>query len=357
MPIFSKGLVLVQYKEPAFSHNLVRFVNSQEETIPPGAAPDGPADELSADELIEIAKAAEIVDERDGKYLYRKLLRIKGGAVAVIADAIDDEPYVSSQINPMLKLREEACGGLALCERIAESGRVLILAYKNITDLETRIPGTIEGYRVVKLRGGYPAEPRLEKLELGSGRKLVVGAGALIHFYRAVTQRIRQTTTFITVAGGCVAHPMNLEVSLGMSVDQILERCGMTAEPTRVVCGGPMTGIAILDTEKTLITPTTRAVLAFRENLRDSHYNCIGCGRCQQVCPSGLSPMYIHRFVENSYFASLERFDAHLCVGCGTCSYVCPSKLNVAGAVMKARRYALDHFIAPAPEEEEDLEA
>ena len=149
---------------------------------------------------------------------------------------------------------------------------------------------------------------------------------------------------------------MNLEVSLGMTVMQVLERCGLIQNPTRVVCGGPMTGVSILDLDRTLITPTTRAVLAFKENILDSHYNCIGCGRCEQACPVGLNPMYIYRFVQNSYFAHLEPFDAHLCTGCGTCSYICPSKLNVAVTVAAAKDYALGHFIT-IDEEADDIEA
>lgn len=352
MAIFSKGTVLAQHKEPAFSRNVVRFVSPKSDALPESAVPDKPVDQLTPDELVGIARAAGIVDERDGRPLYRKLERSREGVIAVVADAIDDEPYVSSQIGPMLKLREEACGGLALCEQVARSGNAFIMAYKNISDLETRIPQMLEGYKVVRLRGGYPAESRSTKLGLGAGRKLYVGAGALIHFYRAVTRHIRQTTVFITVTGNCVANPMNLEASLGMTVMQLLERCGLTHEPTRVVCGGPMTGLAILDADNTLITPTTRAVLAFRDNKAERLYQCIGCGRCEQVCPEGLNPMYIYRFVQNRYFANLRNFDAHLCTGCGTCSYVCPSKLNLAGTLRQARQYALDHFITPAEEED-----
>jgi Na+-translocating ferredoxin:NAD+ oxidoreductase RnfC subunit len=117
-----------------------------------------------------------------------------------------------------------------------------------------------------------------------------------------------------------------------------------------------MTGIAILDAEKTLITYPTRAVLAFRENKADALYNCIGCGGCERVCPAGLNPMYIQRFTKNSFYAHLRPFDAHLCTGCGTCSYVCPSKLNVAGTVAQARAYAQAHFVAPRPIDEEEAE-
>lgn len=354
MSIFTKGIVLAQHKEPAFSRPLVRFVNPQTETLSIDREPVTDTAALTVDDVIDIAKAAQIVDERDGKMLYRKLLKTMGRAVAVIADAVDDEPYVSSQINPMMKLKDEAVGGLKLCSFVAGCDNVFIMAYKNITDIETRIPRMVDQFKVIKLRGGYPAESRVLKLDIGEGRKLIVGVGALIHLYRAVLRNKRQSTVFITVAGNCVANPMNLEVSIGMTVMQVLERCGLIDEPTRIVCGGPMTGVAIVNTEKTLITYTTRAVLAFRESARDRLYNCIGCGRCERVCPSGLNPMYIKRFVDNSYFTHLGPFDAHLCIGCGTCSYSCPSKLDVSADVAKAKRYSVERFGVPGDDEEGD---
>lgn len=355
MSIFSKGIVLAQHKEPAFSRPLLRFVNPQTESLSLDRAPVEDISTLTADDLIEIARAAQIVDERDGKLLYRKLMRVKGKAVAIIADAIDDEPYVSSRINPLLKLRGEVLGGLNLCARVAGTDNIFIMAYKNITDLETRIPGAIEGYKISKLRGGYPAKPQASLLEIRQGRKLTVGVGALIHLYRACTQNKRQSTVFLTVAGNCIAYSMNMEVSIGMTIQQILDRCGMTEEPTRIVCGGSMTGIAIMDTERTLVTYTTKAVLAFQENRRDHNYSCIGCGRCERVCPRGLSPRYINRFVENSYYPYLKDFDPQLCIGCGTCSYICPSRLDVSVAVGKAKAYAAAHF-EDVEQEVDDLE-
>ncbi len=345
MAMFSKGIVLAQHKEPAFSRPMVRFVNPQTDGLQLDWEPPLQGRRVSVDEIIEIAKNARIVDERDGKLLYRKLLRSKDRAVAVVADAVDDEPYVSSKVCLLLWNQEEIVSGLSLCKQVAGTDQVCCMAYKMITDLETKIPRSIDSVKVFRLRGGYPASSHTDKIKVGHGRKLVVGAGALVHLHRAVWNAKKQSTVFITVAGNCVANPMNLEVSIGMTVMQVLERCGLSDTPTRVVCGGPMTGISIMDPEKTLVTYTTRAVLAFKDNKRDAYYTCIGCGRCEQVCPTGLSPMYIHRFVENSYYANLKPFDAHLCTGCGTCSYVCPSKLGVAASMAKAKAYALTHFV------------
>ncbi|WRS28937.1 4Fe-4S binding protein [Oscillospiraceae bacterium MB08-C2-2] len=338
--MFTKGTVLLQHKEPALSRPIIRFVNPQTDALRLEERPAADPDHITGEEIIQAARLAQIVDERDGKPLFRKLMKaIRNKAEIIIVDAVDDEPYVSSQLGPLLKCSDEVLSGLQLCQKAVGSTESIIAVYKMLTDLEVRIPAFIGPVPVLRLRGGYPAEPRYVKLSgLAQQRKLLVGSCALIHLHRAVHQAKRQTSVFVTVAGNCVANAANYEVSIGMTVTQLLERVGLVGQPSRIVCGGPMTGVAVIDCDRTTITSSTRAILAFAENSRDGHYRCIGCGRCEQVCPAGLNPMYIYKFVEHSYYRDLETFDPDLCIGCGTCSYICPSKLDVSLAVEKAGR-------------------
>ena len=352
MPMFSKGIILPQHKEPALSRPIVRFVNPQTDNLDLGVTKIAASSEQEA--IIEIARLAQIVDEANGKPLHKVLERALGSADMAIADAVDDEPYVSSKLAPLLAYRQEVAEGLELCCRVGGCSKSAIMAYKMITDIETRIPRTLEKIKVTRIRGGYPTTAKTRLRQFGAGRKLVVGVGALIHLSRAVYGRKKQSTVFVTVAGNCVTNSMNLEVSIGMTVMQVLERCGLSEEPSRIICGGSMTGISIIDADNTLVTYTTRAILAVRENERDMHYSCIGCGKCERVCPSGLNPMYIHRLVGTGHYAWLAPFDPQLCIGCGTCSYICPSKLEVAASVARAKDYAERNFAGLGSEEGED---
>ncbi|HPR39583.1 MAG TPA: hypothetical protein PKV62_01050 [Oscillospiraceae bacterium] len=99
MSFFVPGIVLEQRKEPMLSRDMVMmkpdslrtFQNPFEEILP---------QELRPEEITEIARLADIIDESDGRSLYEKLTEAdKRGVDAVIADAIDDEPYISSQLN------------------------------------------------------------------------------------------------------------------------------------------------------------------------------------------------------------------------------------------------------------------
>lgn len=333
--IFSRGLILEQHKEPALSRDLRSFTSPaavRPISLPPVEDPSS----LNADTIMAYAAEAQIIDERDGIPLEEKLqaARLRQAAL-VIADAIDDEPYVSSQLNPLFKLSQQAVGGLRYAARAIGNPKMRIAVYKNIYDLQLHIPNTLYDVRVQRITGKYPVETRA-KLTEGPEDTVLIGACALIHLYRAIHYAVRQTTCFVTVAGSCVANPANLEVQTGASFSQVLERCGLIEEPSRIVSGGPMTGICINDPDEETVNVTTRAVLAFKNDQRDRNYHCIGCGHCVQVCPQGLMPVYLYKAAVTGNVSVLRRFDADMCLSCGTCSYVCPAKLDLSYYIRRA---------------------
>ncbi len=331
---WDKGVHLQQYKEPAISREIRTFLNTStgEEKI---AHEVGiPITDMAPEDIIQVARLAGVIDERDGIPLYKKLLRAAyKGIKTVVVDALDDEPYVSSQIAPLLFHSEDVMSGLAAVMRATGAETNFIVVYKNLNDISIRIPNAIDGVKVSRIGGKYPAESHIG-VELGLRRSFVtVGICSLIHFARALRSGQVQNTSFVTVAGNCVGNPTNLEVSIGMGLDQVLERCGLTDNPTRVVVGGSMTGIPVIDTEKTVISATTRAVLAFREDERDYHFACIGCGKCLSVCPAGLDPQTIYKSITRRKPSGLVGQEATRCQDCGTCSYICPAKLPLSTTI------------------------
>ncbi|MCR2025067.1 4Fe-4S dicluster domain-containing protein [Anaerotruncus colihominis] len=334
-----KGILLQQHKEPALSRDLREFLNA--DTI--GVLMDRPAvedpDALTPDDIIAIARDAHIIDERDGRSLHEKLEGFRAApARLLVADAIDDEPYISSQLNPMLKNSAQSVSGLRLAQKATGAAKAQFAVYKNLTDLDIRIPRKLGGVRVQRIRGRYPAEYQASMFFAAKEDVAMVGVGALIHLARAVAFNKPQTTTFITVAGDCIGNPTNLEVSLGMTVGQVLERCGLIEDPARVVVGGSMTGFSVMDTDNTLVTPATRAILAFHEDFKSLNIGCIGCSRCAHACPKGLNPFYLYRSIQNRRYGLFRVLDAQMCIGCGTCSYVCPSKLDLSETIQRAAR-------------------
>ena len=100
--------------------------------------------------------------------------------------------------------------------------------------------------------------------------------------------------------------------------------------PEKFICGGPMMGIALGSLEcgvcknNNALTVFHRDPVALAEEQQTA---CLRCGRCNQVCPLGLTPQMMSVAVERKDF---ERFEKKLygmeCIACGSCTYICPAK-------------------------------
>lgn len=337
--LLKKGTVLEQRKEPALSREIQGFFNANTTNILLDKPPVEDPDKLTAEEIISIAEQANIIDENDGKPLFEKLqMAAVKGVKTMVADAIDDEPFVSSQMCLVFHRPDEVAKGVKLAKKAMQAKEAYIAIYKNISDVELRIPKTLGEIPVKKIYGKYPAEYRA-KVNLQEEKNMVIiGLGALVHLYNAVYHNFKQTTVFITVTGNCIANAMNMETNLNMPISNILERCGLAKDPTKVIIGGSMTGVSIISAESTVVTHTTKAILALREDEKDRHYTCIRCGRCIDVCPRGLDPSAIYHMYRKKDLKEINLYDPQMCIGCGTCSYICPSRLQLSSVIQQGNK-------------------
>ena len=89
--------------------------------------------ELFPKDIVDRARKANIIDERDGTLLADKLVAArKQNTRLVVADAVDDEPYLSSQLNPVLKNPQLAADGLSCCQKACGNTMLLWSMLKKI---------------------------------------------------------------------------------------------------------------------------------------------------------------------------------------------------------------------------------
>ncbi len=337
MSLFFKGILLEQKKEPMLTRSTL--VMRQEFEYFDCSFPDTPLDELSGEQVVELARLAGIVDESDGKMLWEKLEKANlGEGGTLIVDAIDDEPYISSQMSLCIHQPEKLATGIELCEKALVPAKTYIAMYRHILDSNFGIPGKIGKYHVKKIGGRYPAESRVYRHIPKGKNSVIVGACAMIHLARAAEESRKMTSCFVTVAGDVVKNPRNVEVPIGTTAEKILELCGLTEEPEAIILGGSMTGRAIFEPENETVGPTTRGVIALARSYGTYSYTCIGCGRCDHACPKSLSVCAMRKFAEAGKLDELQKYDVSMCIGCGACSYVCPSRIDVSATLLKAKK-------------------
>jgi len=270
----------------------------------------------------------------------------------VILNGAECEPFLTCDHRLMVEEPEKLIEGLRLIMRAlnCRNGIVGIEANKpECAEAMERAVGADDSIRVEMVRVKYPqgAEHQLIKALLGrevpwrGGLPMAVGCvvqnvATAYAIYEAVYLNRPLIRRVTTVTGDGVERPGNFRVRIGTPIEALLEDVGLRPEARKLICGGPMMGIAQRGAEAP-ITKGTSGVLVLCDPARYEPGPCIRCGRCVRACPYGLVPAAISRAVESENLDVAMDWNVLECKECGCCTYVCPARRPVVHQVKFAK--------------------
>ena len=267
----------------------------------------------------------------------------------ILLNGCESEPYITADHRIMLQHADDIIKGLRIILKCTNAKQAIIVISDNKSDairhLEAKTED-IDDVFVMALWSKYPqgAERMLISRTLGiklkpGERPFDVGAIVLnVSTARAIgdafTRGMPLIERAVTVSGENVRNPQNLMVRIGTPVEELL-KYSCAATDSDVILGGPMMG-KVLDSYDVPIIKGTNAVIAMPRRFSCST-DCIKCGRCVDVCPMELLPLYypVHLLDEN--WEKMRENNVQYCIECGCCDYICPSQIKIVEAVRQGK--------------------
>lgn len=304
--------------------------------------------EYTKEEIIEKVANAGIVGLGGATFPANVKLMPPPGSKAevLIVNAVECEPYLTSDDSIMLERGEEIISGVAIVMKALDVKRAIIgvennkpKAIKNLRTLAKRV----KGIKIQALNVRYPqgGEKQLIKAcidkEVPSGAlPIAVGAviqnvGTILAIYEAVYKNKALFERVVTITGKSISKPGNYLCRIGTPIKNLIEIAGGLPDDTgKVVGGGPMMGKALSNVEAPLTKGSSGIlIMPAKESTRGEEKDCIRCTKCINVCPMGLEPYLLMALAERNMIERLEKELVMDCIECGSCSFTCPANRSL----------------------------
>jgi len=272
----------------------------------------------------------------------------------LVVNGAECEPYITSDYREMIENPEGIIEGTKRVMEITGIKKAFIGIETNKQEAIEKISIYLkedDNIQVVPLRTRYPQGGEKQLIYAVTGRKVPVGklpseVGVLVQnvatvsfiagYFKTGMPLIKKK---ITVDGGAVAKPMNVEVLIGTPFQEVFNFCGgFIEEPRKIIMGGPMMGVAQYSLDS-FVLKQNNAILAFtdRQVQERPESVCIRCGKCVGACPMSLLPLYINSNVIRGNYEELEKYHVTDCIECGCCSYSCPASRHLVQSIRQAK--------------------
>ena len=301
--------------------------------------------ELTPEEIVERVKQAGITGMGGAGFPTHVKLCPPPTAKAecVIINAVECEPYITSDNRLMLEHADEIIVGLQLLVKAAKVERGYIGIEENKPEaiaLLTEKASHDARIEIVPLMTKYPQGGEKQLVDAVIGRQvpappaIPVNVGAIVQnvgtafaVYQAVMKHKPLFERYTTVTGKQLAKPGNFLVRMGTPMSQLIDLCGgMPEGENKLLAGGPMMGRSLMTTDVPVCKGTNSiTILSGDDARRQPAQPCIRCAKCVEACPMGLEPYLLAKLSARHFYDRAEQEDIVSCISCGSCQFTCPS--------------------------------
>jgi Na(+)-translocating NADH:ubiquinone oxidoreductase A subunit len=310
-----------------------------------------------------------------------------GTPQAVIVSTLSLDPFTARGDVQLKNWLLQFTRGLEYLQSMLEYQPIYLVIPKSKTQFHDKVKEQIRGYAWVKLievpleytRPNFNIIARNLGLKRGDGPIWCVKAGGVLAVDRALTHTKASLVRIVAVGGPGAITPEHVKVEAGYPIAKITEKYAAEGK-MRLINGGFFTGKMF--TEKNLglcaeatgitILPehTEREFLGwlrpgfdrssysntflsclcgkftskcgkfaedFTTTIRGEVRPCISCNFCEEVCPAGIMPHLIHKYIYSDMIEEVDTARVDLCIECGLCSFVCPSKIELRQQFIDAK--------------------
>ena len=357
--VSGKVIAIKEHDLPGGRGMCIVIENDFKDNVHENVKPVSDIESLTKEEIVDIVKEAGIVGMGGATFpTHVKISPPPGKNIdTVILNGAECEPYLTADHRLMLENPEDVVYGLYILMKALDVKKGYIGIEVNKLDAIEAVEEVVKKYEnieVVRLEIKYPqgAEKQLiyacTKREVPSGG-LPMDTGVVVNNVATAAQVAKTIKTgmplvdrITTVTGSCIVEPKNLVTRVGTLVSEIIDQCGGFKEGKevgKIIMGGPMMGIA----QYTIDIPTNKGAsgilcLDIKESKTPKPQNCLRCGKCLDVCPAFLQPLYISAYSLKNDYDKSEEYRALDCIECGSCSFVCPARRPLLQSIRNAKR-------------------
>lgn len=268
------------------------------------------------------------------------------GIDTLVINAAECEPYITVDHRECLDNSWDILSAVYTLKDMLGFKKIIIAAednkpdaFKVLKDIADHEMDVNDEVRLMVLESKYPQGAEKMMVQSATGKKvppgkfpadvgcIVMNVATVAFISRYLKSGKPLVSRSLTVDGSAINNPKNVRVPIGINVGEVIDFCGGFKEPpAKLISGGPMMGLSLVDTDVPILKQNN-AILAFTRDdaVLKKETDCIRCGRCAQACPLKLTPTNIVRATNARDVKTLKEIGVDVCMECGSCAFSCPA--------------------------------